>query len=129
MGRPRFDPAEYRRTLERVAQREGFGDSPAIPGFDPKQHAELMEAAAQGRKPEDYRQVMEAHGFLRIPAGVMLNGRPVPQAIWRREWPELNLKYAFTDQDLVTGYRGPEDFDAWLREQIHVRRIKANIRA
>lgn len=125
MAQSQFDPAEFARTIGRVAQGQGHGDVNQTPAFDPKLRKEYVEAAIAGRKIEDYRPALENLGFKFIPADRLRrydNGAKHAEGEWRNE----NVRLAFTDADILGGFPGgPEEFATWVEELKTKRRLQA----
>jgi hypothetical protein len=119
--------AEFLATLNRVRRGDDLAARPR-PALDARLRAEHLDAAAEGRKPDSYKQALEWHGFAFTPPEKlrpMSNGEAHKEGLW---W-NLRLRMAFTETDLTTTFRGPEDLDKFLRGQKLLRRgIAARIR-
>lgn len=116
-----FNQAEFNATLERVARGEDHGQENPQPGFDARLHRDVRADAVRGRKIEDYRTALEAQGFEYCPVEAMLpweDGTPKTDA----EWRSRRLRLAFTETDILTMFRGPEDFFVWCEKQKLMRR-------
>lgn len=88
------------------------------PKFDPKQARELRDDLAQGRKPDSYKQCLENHGFTWHPFNRRNDGQVEAQ------WRHAGLRCSFTEDDLTTGFRSPEELDRWLRSWKLSRRMQ-----
>lgn len=114
-----FDPAEFARTLERVAaDRDADGWGPSKD--DPKLRKDVRDDAIRGRKIDDYRQALEAVGMRWVPAaklnlllGGWNDGTPHRVGMWIH--PDYHLQCAFTEDDILTHFPGgPEQFFNWM---------------
>jgi hypothetical protein len=120
MAEAKFDPAEFARTVERVADGEDLVDwSNPAPKFDPQIHRDVRADAIRGRKIEDYRQALEYHGLKYIPAhrlGVWNNMTPHTEGQWVH--PDFDLQLAFTESDILSMFPlGAEELHEWITEQ------------
>ena len=110
-----LNPAEFAATLARMRERSDAAFENPQPGFDPYLYREVRADAAQGRNPADYKTAMEAQGFEFLPVEALLpwdDGKPKTEG----EWRSSRLRLAFTESDLVTMFRGPEDFFLWCEK-------------
>ena len=113
--------AEFLATQDRIRRGADVG-SDLRPRFDPKDRADVREAFAQGRDPADYHQSLEYHGFSYIPPhrlGPERNGKMPVEG----KWAHYGLRFAFTESDLITQFRSPEDFDVFIRRHKLIRRL------
>lgn len=127
MARPRFDPAEFMKTLERMTRNQDAAFENPKPDFDAKLHREVVAQAVRGRRIEDYKQVLSAFGFLYFPAGRL---PPFVDGSRRKdgEWRSARLQMAFTENDILANYSGAEDFAKWCERQVMQKRAaKAGI--
>ena len=127
MGRPKkeFNSAEYHATLVRMlAGQDAAAENPQ-PGFDPQLYRDVRAEAVRGRRIEDYRPALEAEGFEFFPARALstwADGQPKTEP----EWRSRRLRMAFTETDILTMFRGPEDFCQWCERQQMERRMRAS---
>jgi hypothetical protein len=95
------------------------------PAFDEKQAREIAAAQAGGRVAEAYTRVLEAHGFVLVPARRLPRFYGVvPQAEGR--WTLDGLQMGFYPSDLPKQFpEGPEQFDTWIKQEKAKRRLVA----
>lgn len=111
-----FNPAEFAATIQRMRAGADASAEEAKPAFDPLAAAEHQLEAMAGRRPSSYEQALEHHGFFFVPAHqlpVALGQAPHQEGCWYHR----GLRFAFTPTSLCTTFRGPEDFDAFVRDQ------------
>lgn len=111
--RPKFDQAEFLRTLDRMKEGSDLGEGILAPAFDPKQALEITEAAIAGRKIEDYKPALENNGFTFYPANrlpLWSTGAPRREG----EWRNTRLQLAFAEKEVLAWFRSPEDFANWV---------------
>ena len=120
MANSNFDPAEFARTVERIANEEDKGE--IRPRFDPQVHKDVREDALRGRKIGEYRQALENLGFHFIPAhrlnevlGGWSDGSPHREGMWIH--PDYDLQLAFTSDDILAHFSSPQNFWEWVHEQ------------
>lgn len=121
-----FNPVEFGATLARMREGADAAYENPQPGFDSRAHREILGDAARGRNPADYKMALEAQGFEFVAAQALLpweDGRPKTEG----EWRSFRLKLAFTESDLLTMFRGPEDFFLWC-EKLKLKRRAARSR-
>jgi hypothetical protein len=111
---PRFDEAAFGETLARIARGQDHGSVNQTPAFDPKLRREHLEAAISGRKIIDYRAALENTGFSFVPAKYLprIDGRLQKDDLWRN----TQLRLAFTEDEILGGFPGPEEFVTWIEE-------------
>jgi hypothetical protein len=127
MERPRFDPGEFQRTMERLKEGTDHGAMEARPHFDHKQDLEFREESKHGRRVGDFIQALERAGFKfwpkgAIPPGCEGNGtifdppRPLAEGQWRRP-PDRALPRALgmTDDQVAAWFSSPEEFWQWIQ--------------
>lgn len=114
--------ANFALALERVRRRRDHGLDTQQPDFDPKQRREMIAEMSDGRKEEQFLQVLRYYRFEWRSSRML----PVVDGYRAQEgrWENKKLGMAFTPEDLTTGFPGgPQQFDAWMRTQIAQRRM------
>lgn len=118
MVKPGFDGAEFRATLERMTSGTDHGISVTQPSFDPALHRDVTADAVAGRKIDDFKQALEALGFLFWPANKLLpyaDGTPHAEGEWRCGGPP---RMAFTVTDVLSMFPGgPQELHEWVTDQ------------
>lgn len=119
---PKFDEAEFLRTLEKVAADQDLQDwSNPAPRFDPQVAKDVRDEKLRGNKIDRYRQALEGLGLRWVPAralGAWNNGTPHREGMWIH--PDYDLQMAFTNDDvlqLFPGESGPEDLWNWAMDK------------
>lgn len=111
--------------MARVLEGSDFGSTSPTPKFDPQTHCEMLSDAIQGRRIEDFRQVLEAQGFRFIPAKALprtSDGQRPKEGQWRNS----RMGFGFTDSDVLGMFpKGPEEFHTWMEDQRLRRRMAA----
>lgn len=105
---------EFDKSLRRVERGEDLQNP--RPRFDPQVHRDVVDDHIQGRKIEDYRQVLSYFGFEYTPADRLPpwdNGRPRKEG----EWRSARMRLALTTQNVLSLFRGPEDFHRWASKE------------
>jgi hypothetical protein len=112
--------------LHRIARNDDHGAHVQKPDVDLKQQAEFLAEQVQGqdeeRINERFRKCLEYHGFRflavhQLPPVQSMAGRGVrTEGEWRHRNPKVRL--AFTARDLASGWRGAEDLDKYLKDQL-----------
>lgn len=120
MSQPKFDEAEFLRTLERLAADQGYGDwTPSA--YDPKVARDARDEKLRGNKIGRYVQALEGLGLVLVPPqalGFWNDGRPHRESMWIH--PDYDMQLAFTDDDvlqLFPGESGPEDLWTWVTQR------------
>lgn len=128
MERPRFDPGEFQRTLERIKTGEDHGGMEARPAFDHQQDREFREEAKHGRRASDFLQALERAGFKFWPKGAIPPGcqgdgtifnppRPLAEGQWRRPaGGGLARPLALTDDQVAAWFSSPKEFWEWIQQ-------------
>lgn len=117
---PKFDEAEFLRTLEKVAADKDLGDW-STPRLDPQVAKDVRDEKLRGNKIERYVKALSGLGFVLVPPealGAWNDGQPHREAMWVH--PDYDLQLAFTDDDvlqLFPGDTGPEDLWNWVTEK------------
>jgi hypothetical protein len=119
MAEAKFDPAEFARTVERMADGQDLADwSNPAPKFDPKLHKDVRDDAIHGRTIDAYRRALEHHGLKYIPAhrlGVWNDMTPHTEGQWVH--PDFDLKLAFTETDVLSMFPGGgEELHDWITD-------------
>lgn len=118
----KFNPVEFAATMARMAANKDVSMETQKPRYDPAVARDVTADAGHGRHIDSYRQVLEHYGFEMVPANRMLwkDGRPKTES----EWRSRRLSMALTESDILSGWRGPEDFDTWIQETLMRRRAR-----
>jgi hypothetical protein len=143
----KYDQAAVDRALARIHDGVDHGSQDQRPVFDPKERAEALARAADGRTPESFQTVLRHYGFrfyapahvARVaaerglaPMGMPGEASPEVEGQWRSK--RFLGGTAFTPSDLIANFSSPEAFDAWarkmeLKQKLERRRVgKAEIR-
>lgn len=104
---------EFEASLDRA--RRGITDAPMRPNFDPKLHSDVVADAVKGRKIADYKQALEALGFRYVQAHQLApypTGRPHEHGEWRCN----QLRLAWTDQEILTFFKTPQELVEYVNK-------------
>lgn len=121
---PQFDPAEFARTLDRVAQGKDASSETMRPKFDPQVRKDVADEAIRGRKIEDFHRALEQNGWVYVPSHLLppyKNGMPQPVGLWKHP-----IVGALTEEDITSMFPGgPEEFDFWTKDIAFKKRMQA----
>jgi hypothetical protein len=112
-----FNPVEFQATTNRLLAGKDAGQENLRPKMDWQHRRDVIAECVNGRKIEDYKQVLEAHGFRyfspeRLP--LWTTGERRTEGEWRGT--VVGKGMAFTDTDILASWRGPEDFHLWVEQ-------------
>lgn len=119
-----FNEAEFAQTLDRI--KSGKDMVRPQPGFDPKQHQELVAQSADGRKIEDFKQGLERGGFRYVPADRLPpfeNGRVQTEGLWKNDY----IRKAMTSNEVLAWFKSPEELWTWTQLQRKKRAIQQRL--
>jgi len=129
MARPQktLDMPQFLETLGRMAQGRDHGSVPQRPDKDAKVERDVIDSFVQGRKIEDYKQALEYHGFIYVPADRLPTLRDGTRAT-EGQWRSVSLRMAFTENEVLAHFpRGPEEFDVWCQGQLRARAARSGL--
>lgn len=119
-----FDPAEFRRTLDRMAEGNDFGQTDFRPEFNPRLQEEVARECIHGRRIEDFKKALEAQGFEYTPPHLLPvwnNGLPRTEGEWRC----TALQMSFTEENILSMFDSPQVFWEWAESRKNLRKIRA----
>lgn len=127
MAKPQFDPKAFEEAVARARDGRSGADENPRPTFDPKQHKEVVEDFTRrgGFKADDFKTVLEHYGFrwYEAPQCPRLSDGTRPK---EGQWRSQKFEMAFTNNDLLASFQaGPQEFHAWIQEQITRKRARA----
>lgn len=124
-AKPKYSEQRFQEAIARVRSGQDLGEGDPRPALDPKLQRDVAEAYVQGRKIEDYRQVLEYYGFAWYPIEKL---PPLPDGQPHREgqWRSNRHRMAFTSDEICAHFPlGPGEFDRWMKRQILAKRARA----
>ncbi len=135
----KYDAGAMAKAMERIRDGADHGSQVQRPQFDPRERAELLRRASDGKSPEAMRRVLEHHGFRFYPAELVAEaalmagtemvtapGEAAPEV--EGQWRHTGLRLALTPSDLVANYASHEDLDRWVkREKLERRLTRARV--
>jgi hypothetical protein len=119
----RSGEAEFLATQDRLRRGDDLGAN-SRPHFDPKQAREVKAAEMRGIALDVFRQALEYHGFVfEQRARMVTTGSEPGHVTTEGMWVHYQLRFAYHPSDLPRLFRGPEDFDKFIREQKAMRKL------
>lgn len=119
-----FDPAEFHRTLERMAEGTDYGQTDPRPEFNARLQEEVARESIHGRRIEEYQKALEGQGFVFVPAHLLPgwnNGRPRTEGEWRCQ----AMKMSFTEENVLSMFETPQVFWEWAEQRKNLNKIAA----
>ena len=122
----KFDPKLFDESYERVRQNRDHGLVNPRPKFDPQQHTEHRDNHVQNRAIDDYRAVLEHHGFSYLPDHQLMLRGMSPTGSGR--WTNWDTEDAFSNDDIMSMFPTPEEFDKWFRKRAKATQLARAVR-
>lgn len=109
-----FDPKAFAAVEDFVRSGKDLALAPARPGFDFAQARELRDNHVKKRSIDDYKAVLEHHGFSYLTDLDLVRKGLAPTGSGR--WTNWETRDALATDDVLSMFDNPEHFDKWFKK-------------